>query len=361
MKIISYRSTNPFDNRGIDGMPSISPTTDKSKMPFNNVTTIQDVLDGRRTIKDTYPGSRGSWAPGEDVSTSYREQGDDYKRRERDFDILRNMFDRIHKEPQEWMVKVPGGSKSFVSFNLAQKYIREKSIPFRYLSRVKGGSEDVIKVAQGEEGLEEVNRVKVISESLHKVFLVDSLNPSKGVKETGSAFCIAPGYFLTCAHVVESYNKSLMPRNISSFGQNSIIKLVQNERSFPAELIEVSLQYDLAILKADIKIDSFIISDEIQTGEDIIVIGSPHGYENNVSTGTVGGTGRKIYNYEGAPSYTFMDASVVPGSSGGPVIKSSNGQVIGMITLIVSTEGEYGLNAALPSSYIKEFCAKYIF
>jgi S1-C subfamily serine protease len=348
MKIVSYRTTMPFDNRGTNGMPSISPTTNKSVMPFNNVTTIQDVLDGNRTIKDTYPGTRGNWAPGEDVDKSYKEKGDEYKRRERDEDILSHMFDRGIKEVQEWRVKVPGGSKSFVSFELAQKYIREKAIPFRYLSRVAQGTKE-----------EEANRVALIAESINKVFMVDSINTAKGVRETGSAFCVAPGYFLTCAHVVESYNKSTM-EGATAFGQSAIIKLIQEGRSYPAQLVDFDLKLDLAMLRADINVEALQIGDDINIGEDVVVIGSPHGYENNVSIGVIGGTERKVYDYEEAPPYTFIDAAVFPGSSGGPVIKSDNGKVIGMITLIVSTEGEYGLNAALPSSYIKRFCSKYI-
>jgi len=56
----------------------------------------------------------------------------------------------------------------------------------------------------------------------------------------------------------------------------------------------------------------------------------------------------------------FIDAAVFPGSSGGPVIRVGSGNVVGMITLIVSGGEDYGLNAALPSAYIKEFIAKYI-
>ena len=45
----------------------LSTPTNKSVVPTNNVTTIQDVLDGR---KYTIPGGGGDWSPGEDVSKS---------------------------------------------------------------------------------------------------------------------------------------------------------------------------------------------------------------------------------------------------------------------------------------------------
>ena len=348
MKILSYRSTMPFNNRGPDGNPSISPTTNKSVMPFNNVTTIQDVLDGRRTIDDTYPHARGNWTSGEDVDKSYKEKGDEYMRVQKDEDILNKMFDRTQKEIQQWKIKVPGGSKSFSSFEAAQRYIRENGIPFKYLSRV------------AQQTKEEVNRIAVIADAMNKVFLVDSINVERGVKETGSAFCVSPGYFVTCAHVIQSYNKSLVSENINSFGKTPIVKLIQNDRAYGAELVGFDLKNDLALLKADAPSNAFKLDAESSPGEDVVVIGSPHGYENNVSTGVVGGLDREIYQYEGAPTYTFIDAAVFPGNSGGPVVRISNGQVIGMITLIVSSEGDYGLNAALPSSEIKKFVSKYI-
>ena len=169
----------PFSgNRSQDGISSISPTTNKSVMPFNNVPTIQDVLDGRVSIEDIYPHTRGNWAPGEDVDKSYKDKGDDYKRKERDEDILRRMYDREGREKnhQAWEVKVPGGSRFFISFESAQRYIREKGLPFKYLS----------KAAQNT--LVEKSRVGLIADSINKVFLVESINSLEGIKETGSAF-----------------------------------------------------------------------------------------------------------------------------------------------------------------------------
>ena len=44
------------------------------------------------------------------------------------------------------------------------------------------------------------------------------------------------------------------------------------------------------------------------------------------------------------------------GNSGGPIIREDNGKVVGMLTSIVTTSGEYGLSSALPSKYIINFC-----
>jgi S1-C subfamily serine protease len=347
MKILSYRTTMPFDNRSNPAYPSISPPTEKSVMPFNNVLTIQDVLDNRKSISDFYPHAGGDWSPGHDTQKNYREKGDDYKRKERDLEILNNLIHEDTPKPEKWKVKVPGGSVTFYSFEMAQKYkekLKDRGINFTYISRV----------AQAEN----LSTAEVVADSIGKCFLVESLDVSAGVKEAGSAFCIAPSYFVTCAHVVKQYDKNSDLNNIDF--SDSFIKLVQNGNWFRAEVIDIDFRWDIALLKCDIDAEPLQLDKTIAMGDDIIAIGSPHGYENNVSTGNVGSLGRQIYFYDDAPEYMFVDLSVYPGNSGGPVIKESNGKVIGMITLIVSGGGEYGLNAALPSNYIEEFCRRTI-
>ena len=350
MQIISYRSTMPFDNRGENGLPSISPSTTKGIMPFNNVPTIQDLMRGNIRIQDYNPHSQGDWSPGEDVDKNYREKGDDYKRRERDAEILSVLLGNQFITPQKWMVKVPGGTKTFMSFELARKYTREKNLPFSHVQRIAQNKNDSLSREQ--------SRIEVIADSINKTFMVQSINISRGVVGTGSAFCVAPTYFITCAHVLNHYNKN------EDIGEDyflqSKVNFIQRGEKTEAFVISVDPKLDLALLKCNIDVEPFKIDLEILIGMDIIVIGSPHSYENNVSTGIVGSMGRKIYFYERAPEYMFVDLSVFPGNSGGPVIKLDNGQVIGMVTLIVAEDKGYGLNAALPSSYILRFCEENI-
>lgn len=348
MKLLSYRTTMPFDNRGPWGGSAISPPTTKSIMPANNVPTIQDFLGGEKTMKDILPGTRGNWAPGKDVDKSYREKGSDYKSKEeylgrmlRDKEIQERLVDK-DRCPQKWKVKVPGGSKSFLSFELAQQYVRENSIPFRYLSRVaQGRSQD------------EADRIEIIGESINKCFLVESIDIEGGVKETGSAFCIFPNYFVTCAHVLKNYNKN-KPKNLLNF-RNIYVNLIKQGNAYRVDVVKVDSRLDIALLKCDVDVEPFSLDTNFVVGEDIVAIGSPHGYENNVSTGTIGSIDRKLYTYKGAPDYMFVDLSIFPGNSGGPIVKVDNGSVVGMVTLIVTSGGGYGLNAALSSIYIEKF------
>ena len=349
---ITARTFLPFDNTRSDtGDPQLSPLTDRSVIPVNNVQTIRDIAIDHKPYRQ--PKSRGNWAEGDDESTSYKETGDDYKRQEQDMAILNDFLPRDMFINEQWKVKipacdgVPGGSKTFVSFELAQRYMdkcKKDGIPTAYLTRVA-------------QKTEETSRIQVVAKSMEKTFMVESTDLAEGVVEKGSAFCVSPHVFLTCAHVIKNYNKN-EAFDISSFSQPKI-KLVKNGKYYNANLIAVDPTWDIALIDCDVNCDTFKIEEEMYIGEDIFTIGSPHGYEDTVSVGTLGSMQRNLFLYDGAPEYMFVDLSVMSGNSGGPVIKESDGSVVGMITLVISDQGEFGLNAALPAGYIKEFLGRH--
>jgi S1-C subfamily serine protease len=353
MKILSYRSFMPFDNRTDSSNASLSPATERSVMPFNNVHTIQDIIDGRPY---NYMHGNGDWNFSQETTNpSYKENESDYKRIERDLSRWKRDDEIAQKllgngqvsEQHKWEVKVDGGSIYFMSFDLARKYLRENKLPFKSLSRV----------AQNVNPEDE--RVGAIADVLNKCVMVESINMAEGVKETGSAFCVKKGYFITCAHVIRRYNK--YEENITEVGfKETILNLVQNGRRYKAQLITVSPKWDIALLRCDLDIEPFEIETEMMVGQDIFAVGSPHGYENNVSVGTIGSLNRKLFFYKEAPDYMFADLAIFPGNSGGPIVKSDDGKVIGMVTLVVSSSAGYGLNAALPANYIQEFCKQNI-
>jgi len=339
---IAQRTSMPFDDRG-----SISPPTSKSVPPFNNVPTIEDIINGDISIRDYYPNAGGEWSPGQDTSKSYKEEGNDYKRVEKDWGILNKLLDGGERSNQKWKVRVPGGFRTFMSFDLAQQYIRSRNIPFSYVQRVaqKNTSEDT--------------RIETIAESINKCVMVESLDYKNGLSETGSSFCVFPNHFLTCAHVIKKYNKN-EEVDISHF-DGAIVNLIQFGTRYKASVIAIDPKKDMAIVRCDdINVGVMKIDTNFIIGEEVVTIGSPHGFENNVSAGVLGSLNRKLFFYKGAPDYMFVDLAVFPGNSGGPVISSSTGGVIGIVTLIVSEEGEYGLNAALPSTHINDFCMKNI-
>lgn len=319
----------------------LSPLTDKSVIPTNNVITIQDILDGK---KYRLPGGGGDWSVGEDVSKSYKENGDMYKRHERDLDILTKMTTPSQHEQQKWKIRVPGGWEIKDSFELATK--RKRELKDKGINAVW-----VTRSAQNN------SKVEVVSAALAKTYMVESFDIYNNVKEVGSAFCVGENVFLTCAHVVKKYDKNSKKR-LDSAAVSGMIKLylVQNGKRYPAELMDFNPTWDTALLKCKINCDVFEFDTQVNAGEDILAVGSPHGFENNVTFGSIGSLDKTIYNYKGAPKYMFVDLSAFPGNSGGPIIKESNGKVVGMLTAIVSSKGDYGLNAGLPSYYLERYC-----
>jgi len=320
----------------------ISPPTQKSVVPTNNVHTIQDVMDGRAY---KLPGGGGDWSEGEDLFHSYKEEGDSFKRKERDQAILDRMTAPAPNANEKWKVKIPGGAKVFPSFALVQQYrekMRQKGIPIKWVSRIAAKQD----------------RVQVVSASLKRTFKVESLDTYHSVKETGAAFSIAPQHFITCAHVIVNYDKSMEADiDLDDYADRVQVVIIQNGHRIPTKVVAINAAWDIAILKADIDVDPFSLDvASMNVGDDILTIGSPHGFENNASFGNIGSIGRHIYGHQGAPKYFFIDAPVFQGNSGGPIIKIDNGEVVGMLTSIVAQNGEYGLNVGLPAYYLRNFC-----
>jgi len=321
----------------------LTPPSNRSVIPTNNVHTIQDVLDGRQY---KIPGGGGDWGTGEDVSHSYKDKGDDYKRKERDISIFNRMTAPRPDESEKWKVKIPGGSRIFPSFTMLQEFrakMHQKGVPIKWVARIA----------------QKMDRVQTVSASLKRTFKVESIDTYHSIKETGAAFCISSQHFLTCAHVIINYNKSIEPDiDLDDYTDRLKISIIQNGRRIPAEVVAINAAWDIAILKADIDdVEPFDLDvSSMQVGDDILTIGSPHGFENNASFGNIGSVGRQIYGHQGAPKYIFIDAPVFQGNSGGPIVKVDNGEVVGMLTSIVALDGEYGLNVGLPSFYLRNFC-----
>lgn len=327
----------------------LSPLTDRSIMPFNNVHTIQDVLEG-----DPYkvPGGGGFWSDTKGESHkpgSYKPNIENYKRKERDLDILMRMMDEKEKENADrgkWIVKVEGGAITFPSERAALRYVREakkRNIPvlwFRKLAQTK-----------------EMSKVEAVEFSLARTARVDSIDPIANIKETGTCFSIGQNLFMTCAHVVKKYNK-LIDTNLQDKIQNIEVYVVKNNIRQRAKVLSIDGAKDIALLEAEINMPYLDLAFDPMVGEDIIAVGSPHGFDNNASFGTIGSLGQKVFDIEGSPEYMFVDASIFHGNSGGPIIRLKDGRVLGMVSAIISKSGEYGLNMGIPSVYLKNFMNK---
>lgn len=138
-----------------------------------------------------------------------------------------------------------------------------------------------------------------------------------GQESSGTAFGVTPdGYMLTCAHVVDDAYE---------------INVTFAEQTFPAHVVRLDHQHDLAVLKLDVENLPTIplqLDHPARLGQDIRAVGFPLsdvlGQDVKVTKGTItGGLGN-----EDDPRLQ-VDATINPGNSGGPVV-DAHGHVVGI-------------------------------
>jgi len=168
----------------------------------------------------------------------------------------------------------------------------------------------------------------------------------------GSGFITDPnGTIITNAHVVA--------------GATRVSVAMRDGKTFPAKVLGVDEQNDLAVLRIDAKglpTAPLGNSDDVIIGEWAIAIGNPYGFllgntEPSVTAGVISATGRNLIGQaEGGGAYVDMiqtDASINPGNSGGPLV-NADGVVIGVNASIYSPSGgSVGLGFAIPINRAK--------
>jgi serine protease Do len=155
---------------------------------------------------------------------------------------------------------------------------------------------------------------------------------------TGSGFIVDKnGYIITNYHVVDGADKIM-------------VKLHGDATEHRAKVIGFDKETDLAVIKipagnlAPLKVGN---SDAVNVGDWAVAIGSPFGLEATVTAGIVSAKGRDAGG-QAFQRFIQTDAAINPGNSGGPLL-NSNGEVIGVNTMIATRTGGYeGIGFALP-------------
>ena len=155
------------------------------------------------------------------------------------------------------------------------------------------------------------------------------------------------GYIVTNLHILS--------------GQKIIVK-TNDGKNFPASIIGVDKNTDIAVLKiqSDEKLEpiNFADSDNLKIGDRVLAIGNPYGIGISVSNGIISATGRDYGN----PYLQLIqtDAAINPGNSGGALI-NENGNLIGINSKIFSRTGAYqGIGFAIPSNIIVQIATQLI-
>lgn len=161
---------------------------------------------------------------------------------------------------------------------------------------------------------------------------------------TGSGVIISEdGYVVTNNHVIR--------------GASEIDITLNDNRTFPAKLIGTDSKMDIALLKIDadekFPYAVFADSDNIKVGEWVLAIGNPYNLNSTVTAGIVSAKARNLAT-SGIQSFIQTDAAVNPGNSGGALV-NTNGELIGINTMISSNTGSYvGYSFAVPSNITRK-------
>ncbi len=187
--------------------------------------------------------------------------------------------------------------------------------------------------------------VNVTSTVLVQDFWSD-VYPSKG---TGSgAILDKEGRILTNYHVIQEYQ--------TARDGGALEVTLSNKKKYPAKVLGEDRDNDLAVIKIDAPAAELTPvplgdSDKLFVGQKVLAIGNPFGLDRTLTTGIISGLERPLRSemterlIEGAIQ---TDAAINQGNSGGPLL-NSNGQMIGINTMIISPSGgSVGVGFAVP-------------
>lgn len=184
------------------------------------------------------------------------------------------------------------------------------------------------------------------------VVSIQAVNLTSGEGGTGSGVIMsADGYIITNNHVVVDENTGVQ--------QDKITVYMSDGTSFPAEVIGLDEQTDLAVLKigpagTTLTPAEFGDSNSLLVGEEVYAIGSPGGLDlaNTITGGHISALNRDITIDDRVMSLIQTDAAINPGNSGGALI-NKYGQVIGITSAKLGISYYEGLGFAIPMDTVK--------
>lgn len=151
------------------------------------------------------------------------------------------------------------------------------------------------------------------------------------------------GYIITNSHVV--LNSKATKVKVATY----------DGLEYDAVVVGVDRTTDLAVLKTndhDFVPAEFGDAAELAVGEWVLAIGNPGGarFSSSLTRGIISGLDREVGKYsEEGMTYIQTDAAINPGNSGGPLV-NMYGQVVGINSSKIITEGYEGMGFAIPVS-----------
>ncbi len=185
--------------------------------------------------------------------------------------------------------------------------------------------------------------------------------PRGGMPDHGGGFVMGSG-----SGVIISEDGYITTNNHVIDGAEEIEVILNDRRSYTAELIGTDPTTDIALLKIDekgLKYLTYGDSDNLKIGEWVLAVGNPFNLTSTVTAGIVSAKSRNINIMRnnnqpmGIESFIQTDAAVNPGNSGGALVNTF-GELVGINTAIASKTGSYtGYSFAVPVGIVKKVVA----
>ena len=151
------------------------------------------------------------------------------------------------------------------------------------------------------------------------------------------------GYIITNNHVIA--------------GAKEIIVSLSDGNTITGKLIGTDEMTDIAVVKVDAKdlpTATLGNSDEVVVGEPAIAIGNPMGleFQGSVTVGVISALNRTLDLNDRRVKLFQTDAAISPGNSGGALV-NADGEVIGINSAKLATNGVEGMGFAIPINTVK--------
>jgi S1-C subfamily serine protease len=151
------------------------------------------------------------------------------------------------------------------------------------------------------------------------------------------------GLIVTNTHVIEQ--------------ADDIAVTLSDGRRFQGSRVDADPNTDIAVIKitaADLVALPMGDSDMLEVGDYVIAVGNPFGMGTTVSHGILSALHRSRLHLSGYQDFIQTDASLNPGSSGGPLV-NLRGELVGITTAITSPTGSnIGIGFAIPVHKVRE-------
>ncbi|RPF52276.1 S1C family serine protease [Aquisalibacillus elongatus] len=231
-----------------------------------------------------------------------------------------------------------------ITLSVVILFISAIAMYFYYTSwdqEVLAESEGIVEVVEDDNNTEVKDLQTIIHEAQKYVVQIEAVGST--TQSEGSGFLFNnKGDIVTNAHVVED-------------ATDIFVKTSDGSSTYPGALIDMDLKKDVAVIRVpqlknegSMKIDPNF---EPNTGDEIIAVGSPHGFRNTFTDGIISAKGRSfsVENYEYNNLYQ-VSANISQGNSGGPLIHKNTGSIIGINTA-ANREGNMGFTIPISQVY----------